>query len=303
MEMNGRTGLSAMPERPAGQAEPGNACERDEIIRVEKLGVELPTGTTTSVQAVRNASLTVRRRERIGIVGESGSGKSITGRTIAGLLPESRRVRVSGSVKIHGREMVGASKQDWQKVRRETVSMIFQDPLSFLNPTMAVGRQVAEACRGDGWRNRQEGALSYLALAGLPAPQETARRFPFELSGGMRQRVLIAIALAKRPDLIIADEPTTALDVTVQAKVLEALDDSVTKLQSSLIMISHDLAVVAKLCERIYVMHMGQVVESGPTLEVLTEPRHDYTRHLLAGVRNLTSLDEDLSGFKSSIQA
>lgn len=277
-----------------------------EIVRVTGLAVELPTGTSTSIRAVRNANLVVRKGERVGIVGESGSGKSITGRSIAGLLPESRRVRVTGSVRIVGEEMVGTPKRNWDKVRREIVSMIFQDPLSFLNPTMTVGKQVAEACRSDGneiWTNRRDAALSYMALAGLPQPEETARRYPFELSGGMRQRILIAIALAKRPQLIIADEPTTALDVTVQAKVLETLGDSVSKLGSSLIMISHDLAVVAQLCDYIHVMYRGEVVESGPTLQVFTEPRHDYTRHLLAGVRSLTSASEPLSGFRSSIEA
>jgi ABC-type dipeptide/oligopeptide/nickel transport system ATPase component len=141
--------------------------------------------------------------------------------------------------------------------------------------------------------------LAYLGLAGLPHPEETAQRYPFELSGGMRQRVLIAIALAKRPALIIADEPTTALDVTVQAKVLATLDESVSKLHTSLIMISHDLAVVAKLCDYIYVMYRGQVVEAGPTLIVFTEPQHAYTRHLLAGLRNLTSAGDPLSSFRS----
>ena len=266
-----------------------------EIVRIDGLAVELPTGISTSVQAVRDVGLVVRRGERIGVVGESGSGKSVTGRAIAGLLPESRRVRVTGSLKIHGEEMIGASADRWNDVRRRVVSMIFQDPLSFLNPTMQVGRQVAEACRKDAQdagKSRRDAALEYMALAGLPSPEATAGRYPFQLSGGMRQRVLIAIALAKRPDLIIADEPTTALDVTVQAKVLESLDMSVRTLGSSLIMISHDLGVVAKLCDRIYVMYRGQVVESGPTLEVFRNPSHDYTRHLLSGIRRLTAVDE-----------
>jgi ABC-type dipeptide/oligopeptide/nickel transport system ATPase component len=290
----------------AAAQDPIARSDAPEILRVQDLSVELPTGTATSVHAVRNAHLAVRRGDRIGIVGESGSGKSITGRTIAGLLPESRRVRVTGSVRILGQEMVGAPKREWQKVRQQIVSMIFQDPLSFLNPTMTVGRQVSEACRrdsGDTWNSRAEGAINYLALAGLPKPAETARCYPFELSGGMRQRVLIAIALAKRPALIIADEPTTALDVTVQARVLATLDESVSKLQTSLIMISHDLAVVAKLCDHIYVMYRGEVVESGPILEIFTEPRHDYTRRLLAGVRSLTSVHGQLRGFHSPLEA
>lgn len=266
-----------------------------EIIVINDLSVRLPTGANSSVQAVRNASLVVRSGERIGIVGESGSGKSITGRTIAGLLPESDRVKVEGSIKLFGREMIGAPRQDWQQVKLQTVSMIFQDPLGFLNPTMTVGRQVAEACRIDKSaprRSRRECALNYMSLAGLPNPDEIAGQYPFELSGGMRQRVLIAIALAKRPEIIIADEPTTALDVTVQAKVLETLDNSVSQLGSSLIMISHDLAVVAKLCDRIYVMCKGEVVESGSTLDVFLEPKHTYTQQLLRGVRDLSSHKE-----------
>lgn len=270
--------------------------EGAEIVRAEGLAVELPTGISTSVQAVRDVALVVRKGERVGVVGESGSGKSVTGRAIAGLLPESRRVRVGGSLKIYGKEMIGAPAEDWLDIRRRVVSMIFQDPQSYLNPTMQVGRQVAEACRkdaADAGQSRRDAALEYMRLAGLPAPETTARRYPFQLSGGMRQRVLIAIALAKRPDLIIADEPTTALDVTVQAKVLESLDMSVRTLGSSLIMISHDLGVVAKLCDRIYVMYRGEVVEAGPTMEVFQNPAHDYTRQLLSGIRRLTS-DEAL---------
>lgn len=280
------------------------AASTSEILRIERLAVSLPTGATSSVQAVRNVSLAVHQEQRVGIVGESGSGKSITGRTIAGLLPESRRVSVSGSVRLLGQEMIGAAKPAWQKVRREVVSMIFQDPLSFLNPTMTVGRQVEEACRSDDrGADRRKSALDYMAMAGLPSPTETARRYPFELSGGMRQRILIAIALAKRPQLIIADEPTTALDVTVQAKVLESLDESVTKLGTSLIMISHDLAVVAKLCDYVYVMYHGEVVEAGPTVKVFRQPSHDYTRQLLAGVRSLTSPNVRLAGFEPAIEA
>lgn len=280
-------------QSPTGTAtgSANGASSGREIIKVSNLSVELPTGAASSVMAVRNVNLLVHQGERIGIVGESGSGKSITGRAIAGLLPESGRVNVRGSLEIFGREMIGAPRKDWQAVRRQTVSMIFQDPLSFLNPTMTIGRQVAEACRQDpaDAQSRTEGMLRYLSLAGLPHPAETATQYPIELSGGMRQRVLIAIALVKRPSVIIADEPTTALDVTVQAKVLETLEHSVSVLGSSLIMISHDLAVVAKLCDRIYVMCKGEVVESGPTLDVFLNPQHDYTKQLLQGVRNLSS--------------
>lgn len=291
--------MSGAPERSL-------APSATEIVRVRDLSVELPTGISTSVKAVRNAHLAVCKGQRVGIVGESGSGKSVTGRTIAGLLPESRRVAVNGSVQILGQEMIGAPNREWLKVRREIVSMIFQDPLSFLNPTMTVGRQVAEAVRagGEGQAgNKSEAAIIYLGLAGLSDPEKYARSYPFELSGGMRQRVLIAISLAKRPALIIADEPTTALDVTVQARVLATLDESVSKLQTALILISHDLAVVAKLCDYIYVMYQGEVVEAGPTLDIFTQPNHAYTRKLLAGVRSLTSADHQLTGFQPPLDA
>ncbi|HWK68998.1 MAG TPA: ABC transporter ATP-binding protein [Rhizobiaceae bacterium] len=288
----------------SGVADRSPAPSATEIVRVHDLSVELPTGISTSVKAVRNAHLVVRKGQRVGIVGESGSGKSVTGRTIAGLLPESRRVAVNGSVQILGKEMIGATNREWLKVRREIVSMIFQDPLSFLNPTMTVGRQVAEAVAAGGAQaaNKHEAAIEFLRLAGLSDPEKYARSYPFELSGGMRQRVLIAIALAKRPALIIADEPTTALDVTVQARVLATLDESVSKLQTALILISHDLAVVAKLCDYIYVMYRGEVVEAGPTLDIFTRPNHAYTRDLLAGVRSLTSPDHQLSGFRPMVE-
>ncbi|GAA1791731.1 ABC transporter ATP-binding protein [Planosporangium flavigriseum] len=262
------------------------------LVEVKGLAVRLPTGPKDSVQAVRSVNLTIRPGERVGIVGESGSGKSITGRTIAGLLPESKRVQVAGSVTFRGKEMIGAPAKEWRDIRSRRVSMIFQDPLSFLNPTMRVGRQVQEACRREGSASRQEirdEVYSFMELAGLAQPAEVARKFPFELSGGMRQRVLIAIALAKRPELIIADEPTTALDVTVQARVLASLKRSVDELGMSLLMISHDLAVVAGLCDRVYVMCDGAVVEEGDTHSVFTEPKEAYTQGLLRSVRSLSS--------------
>lgn len=259
-----------------------------ELLRISKLGVSLPTGPSAQVQAVRDVSLVVHNGQRVGLVGESGSGKSVTGRSISGLLPESPRVALSGSLQINGREMVGAPKEAWHQIRAQTVSMIFQDPLSSLNPTMKVGRQVREACRGD--QSAKSDALAFMRLAGLPDPEDIYARYPFELSGGLRQRVLIAIAIAKRPQLIIADEPTTALDVTVQAKVLQTLQDTVEQMDTALIMISHDLGVVAKLCDYIYVMQKGVVVEHGPTLDIFTAPQHPYTQQLIAGARDLLSV-------------
>lgn len=265
-----------------------DVAETGALLDVRDLKVFLPTGARTEVEAVSSVSLRVGDGERVGIVGESGSGKSVTGRAIAGLLPTSPRVRVQGSVRVAGTEMVGGGRAAQERVRNRTVGMIFQDPLTFLNPTMKIGRQVAESIPRSRGGDRGAEVQRFLAQAGLDDTAALARRFPHELSGGMRQRVLIAIAIAKLPELIIADEPTTALDATVQQRVLETLDDAVRTLGTSLILISHDLAVVAQMTDRVYVMYRGRVVESGATREVLRAPRHPYTQALLRSVRSLT---------------
>lgn len=273
------------------------------LIELAGLNVVLPTGEHSEVEAVRSVNLVVHDGERVGLVGESGSGKSVTGRSIAGLLPTSPRVRVSGSIRVRGQEMLGSPAQAWDEVRRRTVGMIFQDPLTFLNPTMRIGPQVAESIparsgagrRGAGQRAaREEAVHRFLHQAGLPDPAQVAASFPHELSGGMRQRVLIAIAIAKEPSLVLADEPTTALDATVQQHVLRTLDETVAQLGTSLLLISHDLAVVAGMTDRIYVMYAGRIVEEGPTDRVLADPQHEYTRALLRSVRSLTEADTEL---------
>ena len=267
------------------------------LVEVEGLRVVLPTGARSEVEAVRRVDLVVRQGERVGIVGESGSGKSVTARAIAGLLPTSPRVQVAGSLRIGGHEMVGASSSEWELVRRQRVGMIFQDPLSFLNPTMRIGRQVAESIPLERERKasaRKEAVHAFLGQAGLDQPEQVAAKFPHELSGGMRQRVLVAIAIAKLPQLIIADEPTTALDVTVQQRVLNTLDTTVRELETSLILISHDLAVVAGMTDRIYVMYSGRVVEEGTTERVITDPQHPYTQALLRSVRSLNDDSDEL---------
>ncbi|UKA60470.1 ABC transporter ATP-binding protein [Arthrobacter sp. FW306-2-2C-D06B] len=273
----------------------GDGHGSQSLLEVRGLGVRLPSGPKAEVRAVHSVDLSVGRGERVGIVGESGSGKSVTGRAIAGLLPQSGRVVVEGSIRFCDEEYVGASPKMWRNVRRELVSMIFQDPLSSLNPTMRIGRQVAECGRP---LLSNERVFEYLEMAGLSDPAGVARKFPFELSGGMRQRVSIAIALAKGPELVIADEPTTALDVTVQAKVLATLKRSVDELGTSLLMISHDLAVIAKMCDRVYVMYNGRVVESGDTYSVFTRPQENYTQSLLKSVRSLSSADDALFSFE-----
>jgi len=287
------------------------AADRDRIdthplLEVDGLRVHLPTGDRSEVEAVSSASFTVGLGERVGIVGESGSGKSVTGRAIAGLLPTSPRVRVEGSIRFAGREMLTAPASAWNQIRSKRVGMIFQDPLTFLNPTMKVGAQVAESLGATSRRDRrarEAEVVRFLGLAGLDDPERVASQFPHELSGGMRQRVLIAVAIAKEPDLIIADEPTTALDATVQARVLRTLDETVSELGTSLILISHDLSVVAGMTDRIHVMYGGRIVESGPTAAVLADPRHDYTKALLRSVRSLTEPDVPLYSMPRSLRA
>ncbi|GAA4415929.1 ABC transporter ATP-binding protein [Georgenia halophila] len=278
--------------------------EETPLLQVSNLQVYLPTGSRSEVEATRSVSLSVHRGERVGIVGESGSGKTVTGRAAAGLLPTSPRVRVKGSIKFAGREMVGAPPKAWDEVRAKTVGMIFQDPLTYLNPVMKIGTQVRESISPDRrGHDRGDEVLRCLSLAGLEDVGELAERFPHELSGGMRQRVLIAIAVAKKPDLLVADEPTTALDATVQQRVLQTLDETVTELGTSLILISHDIAVVSGMTDRIYVMYDGCVVESGATRDVLENPEHPYTQALLRSVRSLTEEGMELYSIPDSLRA
>jgi len=280
-----------------GNDERATDMSQDEqaLLVVRGLQVKLPTGRNRLVHAVRNVDLTVRAGERVGIVGESGSGKSVTVRAISGLLPDSPLVQVHGSIQFRGQELNGADARIWRDIRAKRIGMIFQDPHSFLNPTMRIGAQINEALKmGRGEQTSKDELLRVIALAGLPDPERMAQRFPFELSGGMRQRVLIAIALAKSSEIIIADEPTTALDATVQRRVLKSLDDSVTALGTSLLLITHDLAVVAGLCDRIYVMYGGEVVETGSTEKIFSAPEHPYTKELLRCVQSLADDTPDL---------
>ncbi|GHF58313.1 ABC-type glutathione transport system ATPase component [Amycolatopsis bartoniae] len=229
---------------------------------------------------VRNVSFEIGDGERVGLIGESGSGKSLTALTVLGLLPEE--LRATGSVLFHGKQLLSASERELSRLRGNALAMVFQEPMSALNPLMRVGRQVAESTRLHGTRSRRkanEKAQRLLESVGLP---DVFRAYPHQLSGGQRQRVVLAIALANDPALLICDEPTTALDVTVQAQVLDLILGGVAERSSALLFITHDLAVVARVCDRLLVMLDGEIVEQGSTREVLTAPRHEYTRKLLA---------------------
>jgi peptide/nickel transport system ATP-binding protein len=247
------------------------------------------------VDLVSRVDLTIHPGERVGLIGESGSGKSLTALSVMGLLPEG--VRADGSIRLAGvdHDLVGADERAMAKVRGRHVAMVFQEPMTALNPSMRVGDQIAEAMVVHGTRpNRaaaRAAAVDLLEQVHLPEPARAARAYPHQLSGGQRQRVVVAIALANDPELLVCDEPTTALDVTVQALVLDLIAKGVAARRSALLFITHDLAVVATVCQRVLVMYGGRVVEAGPVEEVFTRPRHRYTEGLLAAA-DLEAVDE-----------
>lgn len=252
------------------------------LLEVEDLMVDFPTREGI-LQAVNEVSFQVDCGQSLGIVGESGSGKSVTVSAIMGLVP-SPPALVSGHARLDGTELLGASPSTLRSIRGRKAAMIFQDPMTSLNPHMRIVDQVAEPVRLHKRLSkkaaRQE-AMAALEQVGIPDVSTRAFNWPHEFSGGMRQRVMIAMAMVTRPELLIADEPTTALDVTVQRQILELLSDLQRETGMALILISHDLAVVGEVCERIQVMQKGRVVEQGDTHEVLTRPCHAYTRGLL----------------------
>jgi len=254
------------------------------ILSVEGLSVELPTDDGV-VHAVRDVSFTVEAGQVLGIVGESGAGKSMTALAVMGLLPSW--AEVGGSVRLRGRELVGATDKQMAAVRGQGMAMVFQDPTTALNPVHTVGRHLVDAVRAHQQVTRKQAhelAVELLHTVGIPEPARRAGSYPHEFSGGMRQRVLIAMALANDPYVIIADEPTTALDVTVQAQVLETLEKVRLETNTAVVLITHDLGVVARTADRVLVMYAGRGVETGPIDAVYQRPRMPYTAALLASV-------------------
>lgn len=233
-------------------------------------------------QAVKGISFEIPPGARVGLIGESGSGKSVTALSLMGLLDEG--ARVSGSICLDGEELLSLTDRQLAQLRGEKIGMIFQEPMTALDPTMRVGKQVAEvlALHQRGKRGKREEVIKMLQRVGLPDPEQSANAFPHQLSGGQRQRVMMAMALINAPQLLICDEPTTALDVTVQAKVLRLLDKELSASAAACLFISHDLAVVNQICDYLLVMYQGQIVERGPLRQLLERPKHPYTRGLLA---------------------
>jgi oligopeptide/dipeptide ABC transporter ATP-binding protein len=256
------------------------------VLSIRDLTVEFAT-PGGALRAASQVSLEIGEGETIGLVGESGSGKTVTALSILRLLDEPPARIVSGQIHFRGQDLLTTSDPALRKIRGNRIAMVFQDPMTSLNPVYTVGEQIAEVLRLHERKDRRAaraGARSLLSKVGIPSPDERLDAYPHQLSGGLRQRVMIAMALACTPDLLIADEPTTALDVTVQAQILALLAQLQREMKMSVLLITHDLGVVAEACHRVYVMYAGQIVEQGQAMEVLRGPRHPYTAGLLRSV-------------------
>jgi oligopeptide/dipeptide ABC transporter ATP-binding protein len=258
------------------------------LLSVEDLRVEFWTQRGT-VYAVNGVSFEIAAGETLGIVGESGSGKSVTALAVLGILARSGRV-TSGRAVFEGRDLIGLSDRELRRIRGRDIAMIFQDPMTSLNPVLTIGRQIRESLETHLGLDRKQSearVVELLEQVGIPKARDRAGDYPHQFSGGMRQRAMIAMALACEPKLLIADEPTTALDVTIQAQILDLLRSVIAERDTALVLITHDLGVVAGMCERVHVMYAGMVVEAGPAEAVFATPRHPYTFGLLQSVPRL----------------
>ncbi|MBV9851859.1 MAG: ABC transporter ATP-binding protein [Armatimonadetes bacterium] len=257
----------------------------DALLQVEDLHTVFGAGRE-AVQAVRGVSFGVERGETLGIVGESGSGKSVTALSVLRLLMPPGRV-ASGRVRLDGSDLLPLSERQMRAVRGARIAMVFQDPMTALNPTLTVGEQIAETIQAHQKVTKAEAwaqALDWLKRVRVTLPERRLRQYPHELSGGMRQRVMLAIAFSCRPEVLLADEPTTALDVTVQAQILDLMDELKAELGTAIVLITHDLGVVAQRCKDVAVMYAGQIVEYAPAGDLFAAPKHPYTQALLASL-------------------
>lgn len=270
--------------------------ETENILEVKDLRVHFDT-YDSEVQAVRGVNLSLRKGESLGIVGESGSGKSITSKAIMQLVPKPAGKVKSGEILFEGNDLLKKGEKEMQKVRGNEIAMIFQDPMTSLNPTMTIGQQIMEGLRKHQKMNKKEAhkrAIELLNQVSIPNPAKRIKQYPHQFSGGMRQRVVIAIALACNPKVLIADEPTTALDVTIQAQILDLMRDLQNRTGTSIILITHDLGVIANMVQRVAVMYGGKVVETGNVDELFYQPKHPYTWGLLSSMPDMNARKEEL---------
>jgi peptide/nickel transport system ATP-binding protein len=267
----------------------------ESLLEVKNLTVHFPTDDGL-VKAVDGVSFAVEPRETLGVVGESGSGKSVTFLTLMGLVTR-KEARITGEIIFQGRDLLTLTPEELRQVRGEKIAMIFQDPLTALNPVHRVGAQIVEAVQAHRDLDKTEAwsiAVEMLSRVGIPQPEDRARQYPHEFSGGMRQRAMIAMALALDPDLLIADEPTTALDVTVQAQILDLIDRLKQEFNTAVVMITHDLGVVAEHADRVNVMYAGKIVETGSRDQIYYDAFHPYTWGLLQSISRLDERQERL---------
>ncbi|WP_090915832.1 MULTISPECIES: ABC transporter ATP-binding protein [unclassified Bacillus (in: firmicutes)] len=266
------------------------------LLEVKDLQVSFDTHAG-EVQAVRGVTFDLKKGETLAIVGESGSGKSVTSKALMDLIPKPPGRIKNGEIIFDGRDLTKLSEKEMQQIRGKEIAMIFQDPMTSLNPTMTIGNQIMEGLikhQGMNKADARKVALELIDLVGIPNPEARLKQYPHQFSGGMRQRVVIAMALACNPKLLIADEPTTALDVTIQAQILELMKDIQQKTEAAIIFITHDLGVVANVADRVAVMYAGKVVEIGTVDEIFYNPKHPYTWGLLASMPSLEGGEEEL---------
>ena len=274
----------------------------NELLRIEDLHTQFHVHGGT-VKAVDGVNLSIPPKATVGLVGESGSGKSITALSIMRLLEKNGRI-TAGHVWFRDRDLVALTEEEMRDVRGNDVSMIFQEPMTALNPVYTCGDQIAEAVRLHEKVEPKaafDRAIEVLRLVGISDPKRRAKQYPHELSGGMRQRVMIAMALSTNPELLIADEPTTALDVTIQAQILRLMRNLKGEFGSAILLITHDLGVVAEMCDSVAVMYAGQIVEQAPTMELFTNPKHPYTQGLLASIPRLGKKQDRLHVITGSV--
>ncbi|ARW75640.1 peptide ABC transporter ATP-binding protein [Lactobacillus johnsonii] len=262
----------------------------EKVLDVKNLKIDFHT-YAGDVKAIRNVSFHLNKGETLAIVGESGSGKSVTTRTIIGLLAKNAEI-VGGEIDFHGKNLLATKEKDWRKIRGNEISMIFQDPMTSLDPTMKIGQQIAEPLikhKGVSKKEAWKKALEMMKAVGIPDAEKRINQYPHQFSGGMRQRIVIAIALICEPEILLADEPTTALDVTVQAEILDLMKDLQKKIGTSIIFITHDLGVVAGMADRVAVMYAGEILEYGSVDDIFYNPQHPYTWGLINSMPTLES--------------